>query len=105
MAEPAASGCWSVAPLEWVAAAIARLPQRLLLALGSGLALLLWPVLAHVGRQDAAILAAQQDNMDRFGGRPPMRSHGDVLRPLLEDWWYHGRAPSPSRARQLTLWL
>ena len=67
--------------------------------------LLLWPVLAHVGRQDAAILAAQQDNMDRFGGRPPMRSHGDVLRPLLEDWWYHGRAPSPARARQLTLWL
>lgn len=66
---------------------------------------LLWPLLAHVGRQDAAILAAQQDNMDRFPGRRPARMHGDVLRPLLEDWWLHGRAPDPAHARELTLWL
>ena len=66
---------------------------------------LLWPLLAHVGRQDAAILAAQQDNMDRFCGRRPARMPGDVLRPLLEDWWLHGRAPDPAHARELTLWL
>ena len=57
MAEPAASGCWSVAPLEWMAAAIARLPQRLLLALGSGLALLLWPVLGKRRRYAGINLA------------------------------------------------
>ena len=68
--------------------------------------LLLGPLLAHVGRQDAAILAAQQDNLDRFGdGRRPLRVQGDVMRPLLEDWWLHGRAPDPARARELTLWL
>lgn len=66
---------------------------------------LLWPLLAHVGRQDAAILAAQQDNMDRFAGRRPARMHADVLRPVLEDWWLHGRAPDPAHARALTLWL
>lgn len=66
---------------------------------------LLWPLLAHVGRQDAAILAAQQDNMARFAGRRPARMHGDVLRPVLEDWWLHGRTPDPAHARQLTLWL
>lgn len=66
---------------------------------------LLWPLLAHVGRQDEAILAAQQANMDRFPGHAPLRTHGDVLRPLLEDWWLHGRAPAPSRSRRLRLWL
>ena len=45
MAEAAVRGCGLIAPLEWLAAAIARLPQRLLLALGSGLTLLLWPLL------------------------------------------------------------
>lgn len=66
---------------------------------------LLWPLLAHVGRQDAAILAAQQDNMDRFAGRRHARMHGDVLRPILEDWWLQGRRPDPGHARQLRLWL
>ena len=65
----------------------------------------LWPLLAHVGRQDAAILAAQQDNMDRFAGRRPARMPTDILRPVLEDWWLHGRTPDPAHARQLTLWL
>lgn len=45
MAEAAVRGCGLIAPLEWLAAAIARLPQRLLLALGSGLTFLLWPLL------------------------------------------------------------
>ena len=45
MAEAAVRGCGLIAPLEWLAAAIARLPQRLLLALGSSLTLLLWPLL------------------------------------------------------------
>lgn len=66
---------------------------------------LLWPLLAHVGRQDAAILAAQQDNMDRFAGRRPARVDSDVMRGVLEDWWLHGRSPDPAHARRLTLSL
>ena len=57
MAEPAVSGCWFIAPLEWAAAVIVRLPQRVLLVLGRGLAALLWPVLGKRRRYAAINLA------------------------------------------------
>jgi KDO2-lipid IV(A) lauroyltransferase len=37
--------CWGLAPLSWLAKAIARLPQRALLDLGAVLTALLWPLL------------------------------------------------------------
>jgi KDO2-lipid IV(A) lauroyltransferase len=39
--------CWGIAPLEWAAQGVARLPQRLLLDLGTVLWVLLWPVLGE----------------------------------------------------------
>jgi KDO2-lipid IV(A) lauroyltransferase len=37
--------CWGIAPLEWAAKGIARLPQRALLDLGAVLTVALWPLL------------------------------------------------------------
>ncbi|KAF1712008.1 lipid A biosynthesis lauroyl acyltransferase [Pseudoxanthomonas kalamensis DSM 18571] len=49
MTEPAAARpmlrCWFIGPVNLLAAAIARLPQRLLLAAGAALTWLLWPLL------------------------------------------------------------
>jgi KDO2-lipid IV(A) lauroyltransferase len=44
MTEPAAARCWFIAPLDLLAAGIARLPQRMLLALGGALAWSLSPL-------------------------------------------------------------
>lgn len=63
------------------------------------------PMLARIAGQDAAILALQQDNMDRFGTRRPALVDSDVVRALLQDWWQHGRLPDPARARTLNLRL
>ena len=38
--------CWAIAPMVLVARAIARLPQRVLLALGGALTVVAWPLLA-----------------------------------------------------------
>ena len=68
MAEAAVRGCGLIAPLEWLAAAIARLPQRLLLALGSGLTLLLWPLLGkrrRYARINLALCFPQLDDAKR----------------------------------------
>jgi len=46
--------CWYVAPLRWLAMAVARLPQPMLLGLGRVLAWLLWPLL-RTRRRIAAI--------------------------------------------------
>lgn len=45
MTEGGAKGCWFIGPADFLAARVARLPQRALLALGAGLAWLLWPLL------------------------------------------------------------
>ena len=68
MAEAAVRGCGLIAPLEWLAAAIARLPQRLLLALGSGLTFLLWPLLGkrrRYARINLALCFPQLDDAKR----------------------------------------
>ena len=68
MAEAAVRGCGLIAPLEWLAAAIARVPQRLLLALGSGLTLLLWPLLGkrrRYARINLALCFPQLDDAKR----------------------------------------
>ena len=57
MTEPAASRCWFVAPLNLLAAGVARLPQRVLLALGSVLAFALSPLLGRRRRYARANLA------------------------------------------------
>lgn len=43
MTEASAARCWFIAPLDLLAAGIARLPQSMLLRLGSALSWLLWP--------------------------------------------------------------
>jgi KDO2-lipid IV(A) lauroyltransferase len=45
MTEGGANGCWLIGPADFLAARVARLPQRALLALGALLAWLLWPLL------------------------------------------------------------
>jgi KDO2-lipid IV(A) lauroyltransferase len=45
MTETQTAGCWFIAPANLVAACIARLPQRVLLALGAVSTGLLWPLL------------------------------------------------------------
>ena len=66
MTEPAASACGFIAPLEWMAAAIARLPQRLLLAMGTGLMWLLWPALGKRRRYAAINLALCFPELDEM---------------------------------------
>ena len=45
MAERGARGCWFIGPADFLAGCVARLPQRVLLALGAALAWLAWPLL------------------------------------------------------------
>ena len=62
------SGCWFIAPLEGLAVAIARLPQRWLLALGGGLNILLWPLLGkrrRYARINLALCFPQLDEAQR----------------------------------------
>ncbi len=47
MAEAGAARCWFIAPANLLAALVARLPQRWLLALGGGLSWLVWPLLGR----------------------------------------------------------
>lgn len=57
MTEGTATRCWFVPPLELLAAAVARLPQRALLGLGGVLALLLSPLMGRRRRYARANLA------------------------------------------------
>jgi KDO2-lipid IV(A) lauroyltransferase len=49
--------CWAIPPLVWIARGVARLPQPILLGLGSALAVLLSPLLARRRRIASANLA------------------------------------------------
>ncbi|MET0808780.1 MAG: lysophospholipid acyltransferase family protein [Pseudoxanthomonas sp.] len=57
MTEVTARHCWFIAPLDLLAGALARLPQRLLLALGRFSAWLLWPWMGRRRRYARANLA------------------------------------------------
>lgn len=57
MTERTASRCWFVPPLEYLAAALARLPQPVLLAMGAMLAMLLAPLMGRRRRYARANLA------------------------------------------------
>lgn len=57
MTEGSATRCWLVPPLEHLAAAVARLPQRALLRFGTVLSVLLSPLMGRRRRYAAANLA------------------------------------------------
>lgn len=68
MTEHQRARCWLIAPLELVAALIARLPQGLLLALGNLLALLVWPLMGkrrHYARVNLALCFPHLSDADR----------------------------------------
>lgn len=75
MAEPATSGCWFIAPLEALAAAIARLPQRWLLRLGGGLSIVLSPLLGKRRRYARINLALCFPELDETQRRQLLRDN------------------------------
>jgi Kdo2-lipid IVA lauroyltransferase/acyltransferase len=64
MTEAAAARCWFIAPLNLLAAGVARLPQTLLLALGTLLTWLSWPLTGkrrHYARVNIALCFPELD--------------------------------------------
>src|SRR5688500_20382450 len=67
--------CWFIAPLALLAAAVARLPQRLLLAMGSMLGWLLWPVMGKRRRYARINLALCYPELDAIQRRRLLRDN------------------------------
>ena len=64
MTDASTARCWFIAPLNLLAAGIARLPQQLLLALGTLLTWLLWPLMGkrrHYARVNIALCFPELD--------------------------------------------
>lgn len=64
MTEASAARCWFIAPLRWLALLVARSPQALLLASGTLLTFILWPLLGkrrHYARVNIALCFPQLD--------------------------------------------
>lgn len=69
--------CWFVTPLRWLALAVARLPQPLLLGLGRLLAWLLWPLLRSRRRIAAINIALCFPALDAGAQRRLLRESMD----------------------------
>lgn len=96
MTEGTAAHCWFIAPLDLLAGAVARLPQRLLLGLGALLAWLLWPWMGRRRRYARVNLAlcfpelapVQRERLLRANLRATVTGALELLRA-----WY---APPPA---------
>ncbi len=88
MTEANAAHCWFIAPLDLLAAAVARLPQAILLGLGTLLTVLLWPWMGKRRRYARANLAlcfpeldpAQRERLLRANLRATVTGALELLR-------------------------
>ena len=98
MAEPATSGCWFIAPLDLMASVVARLPQSVLLGLGTLLTGLLWPFMGKRRRYARANLALCFPQLDDAQRKRLLRANLQAtvtgLLELLRAWY----APTSSLA-------
>ena len=98
MTEASAARCWFIAPLDLLAAGIARLPQTILLRLGVALTWLLGPAMRKRGRYARTNIAlcfpeldhAQRERLLRDNLRATVTGALELIRA-----WY---APSPALA-------
>jgi KDO2-lipid IV(A) lauroyltransferase len=98
MTESSAARCWFVAPLDLLAAGIARLPQSMLLSLGSALTWLLWPGMGkrrRYARINIALCFPELDDAQRKRLlRDNLRATVIGALELIRAWY----APSPRLA-------
>lgn len=94
--ETSRARCWSIVPLELLANAIARLPQSMLLRLGSALAVLMRPLLGKRRRHariNLALCFPQWDDAQRRRLlRENLRATATGALELLRAWY----APAPA---------
>jgi Kdo2-lipid IVA lauroyltransferase/acyltransferase len=95
MTEGNAARCWFIAPLDLLAAGVARLPQSILLWLGRALALLSWPAMGkrrRYARINIALCFPQLDHAQRERLlRDNLRATAIGALELVRAWY----APSP----------